>query len=407
MLLPTAHAAELGDISVRSHIGQQLSADIELVMLTPEEQDKLQVRLAAPNVYQGANIAINPVLSSLRMSVVRRDQRHFLHLTTFKPVEGELLHLFLELGNGGQGYVRAATIWLTPDPAPLPPPRPMLPPPAPAPVAVAPPRAPSDAALIAATMRAAASRAAKARAASSVPDAIDEDAAPAAHPPAASASRAASAPPASASASASRRAAAPAHTPAASAASQAASQTAAPPPAAAEPAAAPRAPAAVGPGSAVAAACTPRQINEKLKQCIALDYKNAELTTKLVDLEGKIKVLQAALEPKPVPVAAAPAAPAALNPAGAHIAPSPAAAKAAKAASAKAKEKKSGLNMTTMVLLGIIALVAVVGPLVYWMRRKKINVLAGPKRLWQNWRRKKTGAPPEGTPAVEPILGNE
>ncbi|MES2117632.1 MAG: hypothetical protein V4578_20885, partial [Pseudomonadota bacterium] len=43
---PAARAAELGEASVRSYIGQQLAADIELVSLTPDEVNGLQVRLA-------------------------------------------------------------------------------------------------------------------------------------------------------------------------------------------------------------------------------------------------------------------------------------------------------------------------------------------------------------------------
>ncbi len=50
LLAPASQAAELGDITIRSYIGQQLSADIELVALAPEEQTGLPVRTctAAP-----------------------------------------------------------------------------------------------------------------------------------------------------------------------------------------------------------------------------------------------------------------------------------------------------------------------------------------------------------------------
>src|SRR5471030_1085763 len=86
-LLATAgQAAELGDVTVRSYIGQPLAADIELVSLAPDEINALQVRLALPDVFRGANIGMNPALSTVRMSVVRREQRQFLHITTTQPV---------------------------------------------------------------------------------------------------------------------------------------------------------------------------------------------------------------------------------------------------------------------------------------------------------------------------------
>lgn len=135
LLASASQAAELGDITVRSYIGQQLSADIELVALAPEELNGLPVRLALPDVFSGANIRMNPVLASVHMAVVRREQRQFVHLTTLQPVDSSYLHLFLELGGGGRQVVRAATLWLQPDPRPAPP---AAPEPAPASVALAP-----------------------------------------------------------------------------------------------------------------------------------------------------------------------------------------------------------------------------------------------------------------------------
>jgi hypothetical protein len=132
-----AHAAELGDPRVSSHIGQQLVADIELGSLD-DPNTPVQVRLASPEVYSEAGIAVPPVLSSLNLSVMRRDGRQFLHATTLRPVQADHLHLYLELTDRGQRVVRLATLWLTPDPAPAPAPLP-----APMPVAAAPAAAPA------------------------------------------------------------------------------------------------------------------------------------------------------------------------------------------------------------------------------------------------------------------------
>ena len=119
-LAAAASAAELGEVAVRSFIGQPLSADIELVQLAPDEVSALQVRLAQPDVFRGASITMNPALASVHMSVVRRDGRQFLHLTTTRNIDADYVHLFLELSAAGRHDVRAATVWLQPDPNPAP-----------------------------------------------------------------------------------------------------------------------------------------------------------------------------------------------------------------------------------------------------------------------------------------------
>ena len=121
--LVPAHAAELGDPRVTSHIGQPLVADVELTMLD-DAVTPVQVRLASPEVYHGAGIAVPPVLSSLNLTVMRRDGRQFLHVTSLRPVDADHVHLYMELADKGQRGVRLATLWLTPDPNPAPPPAP-------------------------------------------------------------------------------------------------------------------------------------------------------------------------------------------------------------------------------------------------------------------------------------------
>ena len=120
-----ATAAELGDVSARSYIGQPLSADIELVALAPDEVNALQVRLARPDVFRGANITMNPALSSVRMSVVKRDQKQFLHVTTTRAIDADYVHMYVELSAAGRQDVRLATVWLQADPNPPPPPAPV------------------------------------------------------------------------------------------------------------------------------------------------------------------------------------------------------------------------------------------------------------------------------------------
>jgi pilus assembly protein FimV len=133
----SAGAAELGDARVASYIGQPLVADIELTMLD-NPAGAVEARLAQPNVYRGGGLGMPHVLSTLTMSVMRRDGRQFLHVTSLAPVESSRLHLYLELFDGGQRNVRLVTLSLAPDPNPAPRPAPVIPVPVPVASAVEP-----------------------------------------------------------------------------------------------------------------------------------------------------------------------------------------------------------------------------------------------------------------------------
>jgi hypothetical protein len=134
LLLADVSAAELGEPRVSSYKGQALVADIELSSLD-DPAGAVQVRVANPEVYRGASIGVPPVLSALNLSVVQKGGRQFVHVTSTRPVDTDMLHLFLELGQGGQRDVRLATLFLTPDPRPAPVPVVVPPPVVAAPVA--------------------------------------------------------------------------------------------------------------------------------------------------------------------------------------------------------------------------------------------------------------------------------
>ncbi|SHH16454.1 FimV family protein [Massilia sp. CF038] len=135
-------AAELGDAAVSSYIGQPLAAEIELTGLA-DPGAVVTVRNASMDVYKGANIAISPVLPTLSLNVVRRDNRQFLRLSSTRAVDAGYLHLFLELSEGGKANVRGTTLWLSPDPAPKPPPAPVVARPVTVPVPAPPVSAPA------------------------------------------------------------------------------------------------------------------------------------------------------------------------------------------------------------------------------------------------------------------------
>jgi pilus assembly protein FimV len=260
-----ACAVELGDARVSSYVGQQLVADIELTALE-NPAGQVQIRLAHPDVYHGANIAMPVVLSSLNMAVMQRDGKQYLHLTSLKPVDADHLHLYLELVEGTHRSVRLSTLWLGADPNPAPP----VP-------TVAPVREEVPALAPARTRQPA-----------SAPAPAPERASP----PAPTIVRAA---PAQAAAKPlPARFAAPVH----------------------------HLPLAEKPAPA---ACTPQPDNEA-RACIALDSKNAALRVQLAQLEKKVQVLQVSMHGGSTPPAAvkpAGAAPAAASKPAVPAGPAP------------------------------------------------------------------------------------
>lgn len=365
-LAGAVQAAELGDIAPRSYIGQPLAVDIDLVSLTPEEANGLQVRLAAQDVYRGANVTMNPALASVRMQVERRGGKPVLHVTTTRAVEADYLHLYVELGVPGKQEVRLATVWLQRDPNPPPPPAPA------APVAPAVPQAsamtPAQAEQITAQARAARAAAAGKSAATGAP--AGSGATPAAAT--ASTSGTASAAGGTAAMAPVRDRSKPAPLPSVheaetgapgevKAAGQArriagvlvspdgkplkpsAREDTAEVPVGVSQALLPLAPLPLPKGvkRPASASCPAGGISAK--ECVALDNHNAEISTKLTELEGKLKTLQGALGGAvPAAKSAAPAAAHgddAANPATAKAAPGAAAAPVAKPPASGAAEK--------------------------------------------------------------------
>ncbi|TNC77470.1 hypothetical protein FHI69_09020 [Janthinobacterium lividum] len=250
-LPPVVGAAELGEMTVLSHVGQPLLAEIELTALAPEESNGVAVRLASPDVYRGGGIGMDPALQTLTISPLERGGRHYVRVSTRQAIQAGHVHLYLLLGNGSGAVVRLGTLWLTPAPpaaAPVSAPvRPAVPAPMPAPLPLPRPVpvAPSpDAAALAARARA---------------EGLVRPA-----------------------------------------------RVFVPPPVAPTPAApVQQRPAPVRRATAPVAACAPQADMEQAQACVALDEKNTALKAKLGELEGKIGALQKALA---LPAAAAPVA---------------------------------------------------------------------------------------------------
>ncbi len=355
-------AAELGEVKVNSHIGQQLSADIELVDLTPADLAEIQARLANPDVFKGAGLEVVPVLGDLHITVAKRDNKRFLHLTTLQAVNADALHIFLELNSGGRQIIRAASLWLTPEP-------------------------PGQ----------------KAAAAQATPAAVPTPPSLAVSPLPHAASPSPALSKEAAQSEAAQRAFAYRREVAMAKAQAAAQGTPAPATAPSIPAAAPAAaipapvahrpvaskPAAAAASSAPAPSCAPeKQVEAQLQQCQAM-------ANKLTDIEGKVQhlektlaapVVQAAVpaaEPVPVKAEAPP-----VKPGSAPVKPGATPVKPGVAAELAGKSRTSLFAIIGGALAGLAAL----GGTIYFMRKRQIK---GPLKIWQSFRKKGVAEPVE------------
>lgn len=439
LLATAARAAELGDITTRSFIGQPLAADIELVSLSPDEIGGLQARLAQPDVYRGANVAMNPALSSLRMAVVTRDQKQFLHVTTTRAIDVDYVHLYLALGAAGRQEVRLATVWLQADPNPAPMPQAV-------PLASAMTSAQAEQiAVRARAEREVAAKAAAVTAAAPAATPVRDRTRPAPLPSLHESEVAAPpepvrrTPPASVRELPERIAGVlvtPRGTPVKPPASQAAAEGAVP--LGVAQALLPLPPLPLPKGvkrPAAPVACAPTGMSAK--ECVALDNHNTALSGKLIELEGKLKALQGAVggaAAHAVPAAAAakaaspaPAAAKAVSASAsasaqmepeAHAAKVSASAPAGEASAAasvpvkqvrvlpKLKYKKPAEKPTDYTLplaSGGIGLLALLGAGFIYLRKRSAD--SGPLKIWQGFRKKKAAEtkPQDAQPLNEAV----
>lgn len=107
----TARAAGLGELRLLSSLGQPLNAEIDIVSVRPGEQN-FSARLA-PSVYE-AGVPVDPALSGIRFTVVRRGARSVLRLSTRQAVNGPYLELPVELRSSATRLTRQYTLLLDP-----------------------------------------------------------------------------------------------------------------------------------------------------------------------------------------------------------------------------------------------------------------------------------------------------
>ncbi|HET8763759.1 MAG TPA: FimV/HubP family polar landmark protein, partial [Rhodanobacter sp.] len=118
-----ALALDLGQIQVKSALGQPLLAEIPVRQATPAELQKLSVQLASGDEFARAGVSAGRPAIPLHFEVVNGDDGHkVIRITSQAAVNDPFLDLLVEINGGAGKSVREFTILLDPpgsNPAPV------------------------------------------------------------------------------------------------------------------------------------------------------------------------------------------------------------------------------------------------------------------------------------------------
>jgi len=116
LLIPAAtDAAGLGKLKVKSALGEMLDADIELVEASASELPSLTARIANDDEYIAAGLQGSIIPTGIRINAVQRaDGVRLLHLTSIRPINEPFLELLISVNSETLHLVRQYTMLLDP-----------------------------------------------------------------------------------------------------------------------------------------------------------------------------------------------------------------------------------------------------------------------------------------------------
>ena len=110
-----ANALALGRITVQSALGEPLRAEIDIPEIDADEVASLRANVAAPEAFKTAGFDYNPALTGIRITLEKRaDGRHFLRLTSQRPINEPFIDLILESNWAAGRVVRDYTMLFDP-----------------------------------------------------------------------------------------------------------------------------------------------------------------------------------------------------------------------------------------------------------------------------------------------------
>jgi pilus assembly protein FimV len=110
-----AAAAGLGKLSILSSLGERLTADVELVSVTPAQASSLKARVAPPQAYAHSNVPYSMALSGLHVKVEKHaNGQPYLRITSTQPYNEPYLDVLLQLSWDGGEITREYTALVNP-----------------------------------------------------------------------------------------------------------------------------------------------------------------------------------------------------------------------------------------------------------------------------------------------------
>ena len=109
-----SHAAGLGQISVKSALGERLNAEIDLVA-SKSEVGSLVVRLASPDAFERAGLVYSGLMTSVSVSVEKRaDGEPYVQIASTQTVTDPFVDLLIDLSWSAGRISREFTAFLDP-----------------------------------------------------------------------------------------------------------------------------------------------------------------------------------------------------------------------------------------------------------------------------------------------------
>ncbi|RQO69150.1 hypothetical protein DBR44_12860 [Aquitalea sp. FJL05] len=110
--------AGLGDLQVKSHLGEPFQADINLVGFSVEELDNARIALAGETEVRDPDLYSSRFLSSLRFTLLSSDQGGMIHISSNQPIDEAYLRFAIKIEALSKWQVREYTAILSPNTAP-------------------------------------------------------------------------------------------------------------------------------------------------------------------------------------------------------------------------------------------------------------------------------------------------
>jgi len=112
---PAAQALSLGQINVKSTLGEPLAAEIDILDINPDEAATLVTKVASLEAFKAAGLDYNAAVSGLRATLSQRSNgKQYIKLTGDKPVNDPFVDMIIEANWNTGRIVRDYTMLFDP-----------------------------------------------------------------------------------------------------------------------------------------------------------------------------------------------------------------------------------------------------------------------------------------------------